>query len=226
MDFAKAFAFVFDDPDWVQKTVIGGLINLIPIIGQVIVLGYMIEVGRNVIRGNPRPLPDWSDIGRLAVDGLSAFVISIVYVLPILAILCLVLLSALAIGGAFDSDGAPVNAIVAVGIFCFSGFAVIYGIAVGWLFLPAALARYADTEDLMSALRFGEVWAITRANPVVFLMALLVSWAASFIGGFGIVVCVIGVWFTQFYAQCVTGHVYGQAYLVARQSGAGRTTGR
>ena len=216
MDFAKAFSFVFDDPDWVQKIVIGGLVSLIPVIGWLLGLGYMVAIGRNVIRGNPQPLPDWTDFGQFLVDGLYAFIIGLVYCLPIFVVMCLVLFPAMAIGGAFEGDG-DMGAIGGLGVCCFTGFAVLYGIVMGWLFLPAALARYADSGDMMSALRFGEVWEISRANPVIFLMALIVSWIASFVAGFGVILCFIGVLFTGFYSQCVTGHAYGQAYLVARE---------
>lgn len=216
MDFAKAFSFVFDDPDWVKKIIIGGIVSLIPVIGWFLVLGYMVAVGRNVIRDNPQPLPDWADFGQFLVDGLYAFIISLVYSLPILVVLCLVMLPAMAIGGAFDADG-DMGAIGALGVCCFTAFSVIYGIVMGWLFLPAGLARYADTGDMMSALRFGEVWEISRANPVVFLMALIVAWIASFVAGFGVILCFIGVLFTGFYSQCVTGHAYAQAYLVATE---------
>lgn len=217
MDFAKAFSFVFDDPNWVQKIIIGGIVSFIPVIGWFLVMGYMIAVGRNVIRGNPEPLPEWSEFGQYLVDGLYAFVISLVYALPIFLVMCVVLLPALAIGGAFEGGGEDLGFAGGLGICCFVAFAVIYGIFMGWLFLPAALARYADDGDMASALRFSEVFAISRANPVVFLMALLVSWVASFVAGFGMVLCFVGVFFTSFYAQCVTGHAYGQAYLAAKE---------
>jgi len=217
MDFAKAFSFVFEDPDWVKKVVIGGVVSIIPIIGQFLVFGYMVAVGRNVIRGNPQPLPDWADFGQFLVDGLYAMVISLVYMLPIFIILCVVLMPALAIGGAFDSNADDLNAVGVLGICCFTGFAVLYGLAVGWLFLPAGLARYADTGDFMSALRFNEVLAISRANPAVFLVALLIALAASIVAGVGLVFCFVGIVFTQFYSQLVTGHAYGQAYLIAKE---------
>jgi hypothetical protein len=216
MDFAKAFSFVFDDPDWVKKIVIGGIVGLIPVVGQILVLGYTVAVGRNVIRGNPEPLPDWTDFGQFLVDGLYALVIGFVYTLPIFVVLCVILMPALALGGAFDNSD-ELGAIGGLGICCFTSFSVIYGVLIGWLFLPAALARYADTGDMMSALRFGEVFAITRANPIIFLIALFVTWVASFLAGFGVILCFIGVLFTGFYAQCVTGHAYGQAYLVAKE---------
>lgn len=217
MDFAKAFSFVFEDPDWVKKVVIGGIVSIIPIIGQLLVLGYMVAVGRNVIRGNPQPLPEWSDFGQFLIDGLYVFVIGLVYALPIIVLMCIVLFPTLAIGGAFDSNTDELGAIGVLGICCFTGFSVLYAIFMGWWFLPAALARYADTGDFMSALRFNEVLAISRANPVVFLVALVIAWAASVIAGIGVILCFVGVLFTQFYAYCVTGHAYAQAYLVAQK---------
>ena len=214
MDFAKAFSFVFDDQDWVQKIIIGGLIGLIPIIGQLAVFGYMIAIIRNVIRGEAQPLPEWSDFGQMIIDGLYTLIIGLIYTLPIFIVMCLVMFPSMAIGGAFGEDG-DMGAIGALGVCCFAFFSVIYGIAMAWFFLPAAMARYADSGDMMSALRFGEILAITRANPIVFLMALLVAMVANFVGGFGMILCCIGFLFTQFYSYCVIGHAYGQAYRAA-----------
>ena len=214
MDFAKAFSFVFDDQDWVQKIIIGGLIGLIPIIGQLAVFGYMIAIIRNVIRGEAQPLPEWSDFGQMIIDGLYTLIIGLIYTLPIWIVMCLIMFPMMAIGGAFGDDG-DMGVIGGLGICCFAFFAPIYGIAMAWFFLPAAMARYADTGDMMSALRFGEILAITRANPIVFLMALLVAMVANFVAGFGMILCCIGFLFTQFYSYCVIGHAYGQAYHAA-----------
>ncbi len=210
MDFAKAFSFVFDDQDWVKKVIIGGLIGLIPIIGQLAVFGYMIAIVRNVIRDEPQPLPEWSDFGQMIIDGLYTFIIALIYTLPIWIVMCCFMFPLMAISG----DG-EMGAIGGLGICCFSFFAPVYGIAMAWFFLPVAMARYADTGDIMSALRFGEILAITRANPIVFLMALLVVMVANFVAGFGMILCFIGILFTQFYSYCVTGHAYGQAYRIA-----------
>jgi hypothetical protein len=213
MDLGKAFSFVFEDPNWVGKIVIGGILAIIPIIGWILVIGYMIAVARNVIRGDEHPLPEWSDFGRIIVDGAYGIVISLVYVLPIIIVACIFYAPAIAL---FSGDNGDLGAIGTLFTCCFTTFAVIYGFVAGWFFIPAALGRYADTDDLMAGLRFGEVLAISRANPMVFLMALLVSWVASFLAGFGVILCCVGVLFTSFYAQCVTGHIYGQAYREAK----------
>ena len=57
MDIGKAFSFVFEDEEWVSKILIGGLIALIPLVGQLVVLGYALKVAQNVAQGSPRPLP-------------------------------------------------------------------------------------------------------------------------------------------------------------------------
>jgi hypothetical protein len=220
MDFAKAFSFVFDDEDWVTKIVIGGLVSLIPIVGELLLLGYMIAIARNVIRGNPQALPDWSDFGQMLVEGLFAFIINLVYALPILIVVCVLWLPAMVVGGALGDNG-DVGVIGGLASCCFGVFAFIYGIAMAWFFVPAAMGRYADTGDFMSALRFGEILALTRANPIVYLMVLLVTMVAGFVASFGVILCFVGVLFTGFYANCVTGYAYGQAYLTASEQAVG-----
>ena len=214
MDLGKAFSFVFEDPNWVSKIIIGGIIAVIPIIGWFIVMGYMIGVARNVIRGNPEPLPDWSDFGQMIVDGLYGFVLGFVYVLPLIIIACIFYLPAALL---FSSDSGEMSAMGNLVSCCFTLFAVAYGFLAGWFFIPAALGRYADTDELAAGLRFNEVLDISRANPGAFLIALLVSIIASFLAGFGIILCCVGVLFTSFYSQLVTGHIYGQAYLQAKE---------
>ena len=213
MDIGKAFSFVFEDSKWVSKIIIGGILAIIPIVGWFFVMGYLIAIARNVIQGNPQPLPEWSDFGQLFIDGLYGLVIAFVYVLPIIIFACIIVAPVSILAGDGSGSGGALYTLV---MCCFSGFAVIYGILVGWLFIPAAWGRYADTNDLASALRFNEVLDISRADPVAFLIALLIAWLASFLASFGLILCCIGVIFTSFYAQCVTGHVYGQAYARAR----------
>jgi hypothetical protein len=48
MNFGKAFTFVFDDPEWLRKVAINALIGLIPIVGQLYLLGWGLEVARRV----------------------------------------------------------------------------------------------------------------------------------------------------------------------------------
>src|SRR5688572_22503611 len=64
-DFGSPFTYVFDDPRWAQKVLVGGLFYLAGffIIGWFFLLGYVAQTTRNVIAGVQRPLPEWEDLG-------------------------------------------------------------------------------------------------------------------------------------------------------------------
>src|SRR5437763_3071118 len=57
-DFVKPLTFVFDDPRWVQKVLIGGLfvIASFVIIGAFFLYGYLARLTRNTINGMQHPL--------------------------------------------------------------------------------------------------------------------------------------------------------------------------
>jgi len=86
MDIGKAFTYVFEDEDWVKKVLIGGVINLIPIVGLLFTSGYMLETLKNVMEGHPLPLPEWDDWGGKFMKGLMAAIIGLVYSLPVIVL--------------------------------------------------------------------------------------------------------------------------------------------
>ena len=83
MDIGKAFSYVFEDEQWISKVLLGGVILLIPIVGWIAVSGYMVKIAQNVAQGNPRPLPQWGEFGDHFMRGLYAFVIGLVYLIPV-----------------------------------------------------------------------------------------------------------------------------------------------
>src|SRR5689334_4077382 len=96
LDIGKAFTFIGDDPKWVTKLLIGGglilagFLAIFTVIGWIfvfaIVLGYLIQFCRNVIAGQPQPLPEWDNWGTKMTDGFKAIVVNLVYALPAIII--------------------------------------------------------------------------------------------------------------------------------------------
>jgi len=86
MEFGRAFTYAFEDTDWLKKVGIAALVFLIPIVGGIIVMGWALEITRRVINDDPQPLPDWSDFGGYLGKGFKAFVVSLVYALPVLLV--------------------------------------------------------------------------------------------------------------------------------------------
>jgi hypothetical protein len=214
MEFGKAFTFAFEDQDWIKKVLLAGLIGLIPIVGQLFVLGWGLEIARRVIKQDPQPLPDWNNFGGYLLDGLKGAVIALVYALPI------ILVQACSQGITFGaaeliSDYETAGTITMVVMVCFGCLTFIYAILMG-LILPAAMGSFVATDQLGAAFRFGQVFKLFKAAPVSFVLVLLGSLIASFIGSLGVILCFVGVIFTSAYASAINGHLTGQAYNTAK----------
>jgi hypothetical protein len=209
MDIGKAFGFVFEDEEWVSKVLIGGLIFLIPLIGQFAVIGYSFKVAQNVMQGNPRPLPTWSEFGDHLMRGFYAFVIQLVYSLPAvilgLVFACITISATAAAGRNSERAGAGIGLLAT----CLIPLMIIVGLVSALLSYPA-IGRYLATNSLGEAFKFREVIANTRTHLGAWVMLLIVSILASFVGGLGAIACGIGLLFTSFYAYCVIGFAFGQ----------------
>jgi hypothetical protein len=221
MDIGKSFTFVFEDEEWIVKIGLGAIILVIGILFSWVLFiplilaslalgGYMVEIIRRLLNNDLEILPQWENWGQLLLDGLNAWVIGVVYALPIIVVgLCLGTPAGLL---AEDAEGLSAFLSLIVGCFVF-----LYAIAMS-IVLPAAIAFFVAEEDLKAAFRFGEVLGFVRENLSTYLITFIMSWVASLIGGLGSVVCGIGWLVTLPYAWMVTGHLYGQAYLASSQA--------
>ncbi len=226
MDIGKAFTFVFEDKDWIPKVLIGmgilvaGLVLswlVVPaILAGLLLSGYSLEITRRVIRGDGEVLPAWEDWGQLVIDGLQVALIGIVYALPIFIL-------GLCVNGPIQAIAG--NSAPGSGYSLLQSMSMFVGMAVGvldllWaivmsLVLPAAIGRFAAEGELSSAFRFGEIIALVRDNLADYAITAAMVWATGIMAGLGLLLCLIGVFFTALYAELVTGHLYGQAYLKA-----------
>lgn len=208
MEIGKAFSFVTEDEQWITKVLLGGLVALIPFVGAFVIYGYTFRIAQNVARGNPRPLPAWDEFGDMLARGFFAWVIQIVYLLPVMLIYFLIaVLTAGAAALTTEADGSG-GAGVLIGL-CLFPLVFIAAILCGMAAL-AAVMRFLATDSFGEAFKFGEVIASLRANISAFLMILVVGILAGIVGSLGIIACGVGVLFTVFYSQCVIGHAIGQ----------------
>jgi hypothetical protein len=211
MDFGKAFTFVFDDPDWLKKVAINALIGLIPLVGQLYLLGWGLEVARRVATGSATPLPD-VDFGTFLGHGLKAFVVGFVYSIP------LVVVNLVSVG-IFMAGGQTNEEVVAI-------FSAVTGICAGLVMLalglllgvvmPAALTRTVVLGTIKDGLDFRAVWAMVRAALGPYLLTLVGNMVAGLLAAIvGSLACGVGLIVTMAYYQVVMGHFYGQAYREA-----------
>ncbi len=222
MDFGKAFTYMFEDPDWLRKVGIGTavtlvgilftplLIGLIPLIA---VIGYTVDVVRNVMRGDERPLPEWEDWGGFLSRGLKVFGATLVWALP-----AVLLIIPLAIGSALLDQSQGAEGVGIAIVVCGSCLLLIWALFVT-LLTPAIYARIAATDRFSSAFEFGKMWAFTRDNLgnviiAILLVNIVAGLIAAVIAGLGVIALVIGlvvtIPFATLWQYLVQAHLFGQ----------------
>ncbi|MBV9494970.1 MAG: DUF4013 domain-containing protein [Acidobacteria bacterium] len=215
-DFARPFTFAFEDPRWMTKVAIGGLFYLAAffLVGAFFILGYCARLTRNVIENQPRPLPEWDDLGEYLSEGLSLFGVCLLYSLPMIAIFGFFFVPAIlmsASSGRNDLMEAMSGGMFTV-VWCLM---VPISLALS-LWLPGALLFAVVERRFGAAFEFSRIWGFIRANLGNYLLAYVVYLVARTVAGFGFILCCIGVLFTGFLAMVVTTAAFAQTYRLAR----------
>lgn len=222
MDIGKAFSFVAEDEDWLTKIGIGALISLLSflILPIFLLVGYVVQVTRNVKNGERRPLPAWTDWEKLFMDGLYVGIAQIVYTLPFWLLMCLAIVATVGFGGlAGASEDAAILGIIAT--WSIAGCLLIVFMIALFFISPAIVIQYVRTDEFGATLRVGEVLALARDNAGSILVAALVTFGVSFVlslvvGGLQVIPCIgniigliIGIFAGPWFAAA-SGHLYGQ----------------
>ena len=214
MDYGTAFSYITQDSDWLKKLAIGALLAFTGI-GLIVILGWSVEVTRRVIQGDPEVLPDWSNFGELAMNGVKLLVVGFVWMLPVILVnACLVGAGITAGNQMASQDDAATLLLILNG--CGMLLTMVYAIVIGILLAPAA-GVLADSGSLRDALSFSNAFNLVRANAGDYITSVLLGGAALMIlSSIGSLICMIGVYPAITYGYAVIGHLYGQAYRNAQ----------
>jgi len=212
MDIGRSFTFMFDDEKWVEKLAIGGLLVLASIIPLVnlftglVLVGYCLRLLQNVAEGDESPLPAWDDWGGDWTKGLMVALAGLIYSIPVILIAIFTsIVSAVGdYGSAREIEG--FLGVCVAGLSCISG---LWGLAEA-IVLPAAVIKYAQEGEFGSFFKFGDIFQFIGANLGNYVIALLLILVARFISVFGLIACVIGVFFTGFWSALASSHLLGQ----------------
>jgi hypothetical protein len=205
MDIGLAFSYTFRDPQWVKKALIAVVMLIIPIIGWLILYGYVLTIARRVALGIEPSLPEWDDFGAFLSLGFRGAVVGVVWSIPAWVIsVCQAIVGALPTGR--ENDALSAVAVVAVCLGCLS---LLVSAAINYL-LPLPLTRLAVTDRVASAFAFGEIFRELQRVPTDLLIVFVLSLVLGFLAIFGILLCIVGILATLLYAFFVQGHLWGQ----------------
>jgi hypothetical protein len=210
IDSGRSFVYMFEDPAWISKFLIGGLLTVtVAMIPSMV--GYEIDTARRVRDGLETPLPEWGqNFGGRWVRGLSFLAIIYIWALvPVIVVACI----AAAIGGALgassgtQSAGESAAAAAYIAGNCLS-FPISILIA---LVSPSLMSNYVNRGSFVSGFEFGRLWAIASNNWGMYLLvAVLYGVATLFIVYLGFLACAIGIIFTAPYSGLIVAHLVGQ----------------
>jgi hypothetical protein len=200
-----AFAWPLKDPDWLTKLLIVALILLIPIVGAINGLGWMLACLERLRAGEERLAPaNLRYIGR----GFPLFVVNFVYILGVAVVAGLIYVPVVIVA-ANQSQGqanpALLSLAVLLSLLAFS-VATLGSLALDFAMPSIVLAT--DRGRIPGGLQVNAVLRTARANISNTLIAGLMLIAASFVGSLGLVACGVGILFSTAYALAM------QAWIV------------
>ncbi len=197
MDYHKALSFTFDDKDWPKKIAIGGFFNFLNVFFCFFIVGYYMGLLRNVQRRAEVLLPDWSDMGKIIVDGVVGSIILLLYTL-LIGGLCALAIIYFATESGLDDAGMVIS-IVMVSILTVVGLTVLGNLA---------LLQFTFSDDFRDAFSLTKMLQMGRAHGSdligVTVFSLILN-GLMFVVGLGLLSP-----FTSFWAFVVQGHLFAQ----------------
>jgi hypothetical protein len=210
---ADGLVWPLRDPQWVTKLLIIGLLLLIPIVGAINGLGWMLATLDRLRAGEERmAAANLSHLGR----GLNLFIVQLGYGLGVVLITGLIyvpgLLLAITQG---KENGNPGLLVLSIFLsFLAFGVATIGGLAV--TFATPSFVLETDRGGIGGGLNLAAVYRRSRANLTYTLICGLMLIAANLVGSIGALVCFIGVVFTAAYGLAAQAWIF-RSFEVATQ---------
>jgi len=209
VDYVESVKRPFTD---IGKLVLGIVISIIPIVNFMF-SGYLLNVAKSAMKKD-MDLPKWENWGTLFVEGLLAFVIGIIYMLPVVVILGgLLLVGGLSVPGLI-AGGMLGMAGVMAGLGIYLAVLVIIALVLGFL-STVALLTYAETRDFSSAFAFRDIIkkAFTGTYIVGFIITMVIVGVIAFIIG---LIPFIGQFLSTFIVGTIAYTALAQAYREAK----------
>ncbi len=223
MDIGRAFSYIFEDDEWAGKLVISAVIGffaiittplLIGLIGWAALLGYLVDLVRNLRDRHPTPLPRWDNYGDKIRSGGNVLTAMIIYNLPNLLFSCCAGITS----SFWENDF--VSPILGIGLGCCVVPLVILFNLIAWPTFWLGVARYAQERNIGVFFQFGDLFGALRRNFGLTFQWIFLALIANLVFGFLAAIPCVG--WAGAPALAIPVHAYLLAQFVERLEGSGK----
>ncbi|GEM_PF-683020 len=210
LDVLRGLEYVFDDPDWLKKIVVGGFLLLFTplVIPYLLILGYLVETIRAVAEERDFELPRWRPLLSKLEFGAKLVAVRLVYLIPLFLVL-----GGTSVLGLFGGETVRNQFFegLLLALFTF-GWLLAFALFIFVKFLrPSFEGLLAVSGSLEKSLGFRAVARQVFRRKTEYLTALAVSVIlVPVIGISGFFFFFVGIIFTSFYALLLSAHITGQ----------------
>lgn len=236
IDYVLALTYIFKDPAWIKKTLIGTALILgsFFVIPWFFLMGYYIRTIRHVSSGKRYSLPNWDDWEELGRTGLKLTFTALLYYSPIFLLMvafygAVFIFLLICVGIAkFLPNNSPhtllygIQLVISI-LIMIVGSISFFVLEILYVFLmpliSVALAawlhvveiRFTVTDSIRRCFDLREMWDFVKKNSadcfLVFLMIIAVNYLSLSVG---ILLLFVGIFFAAFYSMMVGAHLKGQ----------------
>lgn len=209
VDYMQAYTYIFENPNWVMNVLILALLVIVPILGAIVMYGYVFEVIAVLAYGRAR-YPDFSfdRLGPYLLRGL--WVILTMFIFQMVVVLAYGLLVAAAgVAGAALGEGAG----AAMFLLALLIYMVLL-IAMAFIWVPAVI-RVGLSNELSEAFKFDWIKDFVSKMWVEQLLAgLFLMVSAMLLSMVGFFALCVGVLFASALVSMAFAHLNFQLYQV------------
>ena len=221
LEYLRAYQYIFENPDWTTVLLFGALMAIIPVVGPLVLLGYMFFVIDALLesQGTRYPVLDFNRFVDYLVRGLWPFLTSLVVSLVLLPIFFVLWFAAaiipMAIAGAGGEDAAPLAGIVMMLLMLFMMLVVtVLSLGLNIVMFPLLL-RAGLAQDFAEAFNVAWIKDFVRKMWLDTLLAILFLMVTSMVVVMlGYLACCIGVLFAQPIVFMAYAHILYQLYAI------------
>ena len=225
MDVGRSLGFVFSDPKWLKKILLAAFVMAVPILGQFIMGGWLLDTLRNIRAKQQYPMPDWSgdELARWMGRGVASTIAVMAWVLPCVLVLGLIFtcgsfglqtaglggLGALSSGGRGGRDlAAGLGSALSLVSCCLACLGVL-SLLIIVLGSMVPYIRFAATDQIDVGLDYRTNFSLLFSHIGPFLLVIVMLVLAAVVAGLvNAITCGIGTFVTIPYLGLVVTCLY------------------